>query len=145
MPRYIKYWNLFNCVLIMYLSPRFGVSSYCIWNLTANILIRNPERRQRVVLQIVSRAAANTNKPLTLHIVTDDLVLGQILWKRWPQYKMEVSAQLHAPAALPPVKQPPVPITFEAGWAPQLVWALWRKEKSCFCRELKPSLPARNP
>jgi len=31
---------------------------------------------------------------------------------------------LHAPAALPPV-----PIGQEAGWAPEPVWTLWRREK----------------
>jgi hypothetical protein len=33
---------------------------------------------------------------------------------------MEVSGQLHAPAALPPEKEPPVPLGYEAGWAPEL-------------------------
>jgi hypothetical protein len=32
---------------------------------------------------------------------------------------MEVSGQLHAPDALPPGKEPPVPIGQEAGWAPE--------------------------
>jgi len=31
---------------------------------------------------------------------------------------MEVNGQLHAPAALPPGKEPLVPIEEEAGWAP---------------------------
>jgi hypothetical protein len=31
---------------------------------------------------------------------------------------MEVGDQLHAPAALPPGKDPLVPIGWEAGWAP---------------------------
>jgi hypothetical protein len=36
-----------------------------------------------------------------------------------PRYKMGVSGQRHAPAALlPPGKGPPVPIVQEAGWAP---------------------------
>jgi hypothetical protein len=29
---------------------------------------------------------------------------------------LEVSGQLHAPAALPPGKEPPVPIGYEVGW-----------------------------
>jgi len=29
---------------------------------------------------------------------------------------MEVSGQLHAPAALPPGKEPLVPVEYEAGW-----------------------------
>jgi hypothetical protein len=37
---------------------------------------------------------------------------------------MEVSGQLHTFAALPPV-----PIGWEGGWAPQLVWTQWRREK----------------
>jgi hypothetical protein len=32
---------------------------------------------------------------------------------------MEVSGQLHAPAALPPGKQPLEPIGKESGWAPE--------------------------
>jgi hypothetical protein len=38
---------------------------------------------------------------------------------------MEVSGQIHAAAALPPV-----PIIYEAGWAPELVWTLLWKRKS---------------
>jgi hypothetical protein len=33
---------------------------------------------------------------------------------------MEVSGQLHAPAALPPGKEPFVPIGYEAGWPQSL-------------------------
>jgi hypothetical protein len=36
---------------------------------------------------------------------------------------MEVSGQLHAPAALPPEKEPLVHIGEEAGWAP-----IWNRE-----------------
>jgi hypothetical protein len=42
---------------------------------------------------------------------------------------MGVSSQFHAPIALSRGKQLPVPIG-EAGWAPEPVWTLWRKEKS---------------
>jgi len=42
---------------------------------------------------------------------------------------MEVSGQLHAPAALLSGKKPPVPIEQEAGWAPQPAWKRWRREK----------------
>jgi hypothetical protein len=48
----------------------------------------------------------------------------------WPRHKLEVSGQLHAPAALPPGKQPPVSIGYEAEWAPEPVWTTWRKEIS---------------
>jgi hypothetical protein len=40
------------------------------------------------------------------------------------------SGQIHILAALHPNKELPVPTKFEDGWAPELVWALWRKEKS---------------
>jgi hypothetical protein len=44
---------------------------------------------------------------------------------------MEVTGrQLHAPATLPPENQPSAPIGWEAGWAPELLWMLWRSEKS---------------
>jgi hypothetical protein len=49
----------------------------------------------------------------------------------WPGHWLEVCGQLHAPAALPPGKEPPVPIGQEAGCAPEPVWTLWRREKSC--------------
>jgi hypothetical protein len=29
-----------------------------------------------------------------------------------------------------PGKEPQVPVAEEAGWAPKLVWTLWRREKS---------------
>jgi hypothetical protein len=32
---------------------------------------------------------------------------------------MELSDQLQDPAALPPEKEPPVPIGYEVGWAPE--------------------------
>jgi hypothetical protein len=32
--------------------------------------------------------------------------------------------------SLPLVKELPVTIKLEAGWAPEPVWALWRREKS---------------
>jgi hypothetical protein len=41
-----------------------------------------------------------------------------------------VSGQLHAPGALPRWKQPPAPIGYEAGGAPEPVWMMWSKEKS---------------
>jgi hypothetical protein len=43
---------------------------------------------------------------------------------------MDVSGQLHVPSAFHPKKEPPVPIGYEAGWAPEAVMTLWGKEKS---------------
>jgi hypothetical protein len=43
---------------------------------------------------------------------------------------MEVGGQLHAPAALRPAKQTPVPIGQEAEWAPDPVYTRWRREKN---------------
>jgi len=40
-----------------------------------------------------------------------------------------VSGDWHAPAALPLVKVPQVAVKFEAGWAPELVRMLQRREK----------------
>jgi hypothetical protein len=42
---------------------------------------------------------------------------------------MKMSVHLHAPAALHPVKELPVPIGYEARWTPEPVWTLWRREK----------------
>jgi hypothetical protein len=42
---------------------------------------------------------------------------------------MMVNGQLHAPAALSPGEDPPVPIGQEAGLAPEPFWTLWRREK----------------
>jgi len=38
---------------------------------------------------------------------------------------MDVSGQLHAPAALLLGKEPLVPIGWEAEWAPEPVWTWW--------------------
>jgi hypothetical protein len=42
----------------------------------------------------------------------------------------EVSGQLHIPATLPHGKQPTVSTVQEAGWTPELIWFLWRREKT---------------
>jgi hypothetical protein len=42
---------------------------------------------------------------------------------------MELSGQLHAPAALPPGKDPLVPTGKETSWAPEPVWTWWWKDK----------------
>jgi hypothetical protein len=41
-----------------------------------------------------------------------------------------MSGQLHAPVALPPEKEPPVPIGLGAGWTLEPVWTMWRREIS---------------
>jgi hypothetical protein len=33
-----------------------------------------------------------------------------------------------------------VSIGYEAEWAPELAWALWRREKSCLCRDPNPAV-----
>jgi len=43
----------------------------------------------------------------------------------WGSGGMEVSGQLHASPALFPGKEPLVPVGYEAGWAPELVWTRW--------------------
>jgi hypothetical protein len=48
---------------------------------------------------------------------------------------MAVSGHVHPPAALLPGKEALVPIGWEAGWAPEPVWTLWRRKISCPCRE----------
>jgi hypothetical protein len=48
------------------------------------------------------------------------ILILDILW---------LSGRIHAPAALSPVKEPPVHIGQEAGWAPEPIWTLWRRKK----------------
>ena len=50
------------------------------------------------------------------------------LW-RW----LKVIGQFHVLTALRREKEPPVPTEYEAGWAPESVQMLWRREKSCAC------------
>jgi hypothetical protein len=56
---------------------------------------------------------------------------------------MEVSGQLHAPAALPPENKPPVLIGYLAGGAPEPVLDAVEKEKNMLRRESNPRRPAR--
>jgi hypothetical protein len=57
-----------------------------------------------------------------------------------------VSGQLHALAALPLGKEPPVSIGQENGWAPELVWMMWRQFLTLQGLELQTfSHPACNP
>jgi hypothetical protein len=51
---------------------------------------------------------------------------------------MEVSGQLHAPAASHLGKECPVSIRQEAGCAPEPVWALWSREKSLTLPGIEP-------
>jgi hypothetical protein len=53
---------------------------------------------------------------------------------------MAMSDRLHAPTALSPEKQPPVPIGQKAKWAPEPVWTLWTKEKSSCLSYPSPNL-----
>jgi len=40
---------------------------------------------------------------------------------------MEVSNELHVPAALPSTKDPPITIEYEADGNPEKVWKFWRR------------------
>jgi hypothetical protein len=44
---------------------------------------------------------------------------------------MEMSGEHHAPTALPPKKELSVPFGWETSRAPESIWTLWRREKSC--------------
>jgi hypothetical protein len=48
----------------------------------------------------------------------------------WSQHYLEMSGQFHAPAALSPEKERPVPIGLEVGWTPEPVWTTWRRENA---------------
>jgi hypothetical protein len=54
---------------------------------------------------------------------------------------MGVSGQLHAPAALPPGKEPLVPIGYEAGWAQSQSGRGGEEKNSHPRRESKPRTP----
>jgi hypothetical protein len=43
---------------------------------------------------------------------------------------MEVSGQIHAPAALTQGKEPLVATEWEAVWASEIVWMWWKREKN---------------
>jgi hypothetical protein len=58
---------------------------------------------------------------------------------------MEVSSKLHNPAALFLAKESQVAPGQEARWAPEPVWMLWRREKSCSWQESNPGHPACSP
>jgi hypothetical protein len=42
---------------------------------------------------------------------------------------MDVSSQLHVPAALVPGKEPPHPLDSRAVWAQLAVWTMWRRDE----------------
>jgi hypothetical protein len=58
---------------------------------------------------------------------------------------MEVSGQLHAPAALHSEKETPVPIGQEAGWAPEPVWTVSKRKIPSPRRESNPGDPIVQP
>jgi hypothetical protein len=65
----------------------------------------------------------------------------------WPRHYLEMSGELHAPAALPPGKEHPVHIGEEVGWTPEPVWTTWRRENSWPYKDSKSDLlgrPARS-
>jgi hypothetical protein len=55
----------------------------------------------------------------------------------WPQHQLELSGQLHTPAALPLEKEPLVTTGQETGWAPEPIWMTWRRENSLPYQDLK--------
>jgi hypothetical protein len=65
--------------------------------------------------------------------------VGVLIHVFFPSALVEVSGQLHAPAALSPRKGPQVPIEQEAGWAPEPIWT-WRKFLPLPGLELQPQL-----
>jgi len=42
---------------------------------------------------------------------------------------MEASGQHHTLAILPMGEEPPLPIAWEADWAPESFWTIWKREK----------------
>jgi hypothetical protein len=46
------------------------------------------------------------------------------------QHQVEVSGYLHATITLPSGKDSLVPVGLEAGWAPVLVWLVWKRKNS---------------
>jgi hypothetical protein len=72
------------------------------------------------------------------------------LYLNWePRYESVVGSGVIAPripAALPPGKEPLIPIGHEAEWAPQPVWTRWWREKfQAPARTRTPDHPARSP
>lgn len=49
---------------------------------------------------------------------------------------MEASGELHALVILPPGQEPAVPVALEDGWAPQLVWTIWRRGRYLSCARI---------
>jgi hypothetical protein len=60
----------------------------------------------------------------------------------WPRHQMKVSGRLHAPATLPPGKEPHG-THWIGGWVGP--WTFWRREKYYPWWDSIPSLPARSP
>jgi hypothetical protein len=67
--------------------------------------------------------------PLLNYVPRHEDVLGEWMYSSThseTRHWLEVSGQLHGPAALSPGKERPVvPIREEAGYAPELVWKQW--------------------
>jgi hypothetical protein len=54
---------------------------------------------------------------------------------------MEVSGQLHVLAALISMKETPVPVGWEAGWAPNKIWTCGEKKQPLPLSGIEPSFP----
>ena len=48
--------------------------------------------------------------------------------------------QFHSLAAFPPAHEPSVPTEWEAGWAPEPVWTLWRTENFLLLLGIEPRI-----
>jgi hypothetical protein len=73
---------------------------------------------------------------------TRELGLSKRFWQWLIHYVDIILAALLHPS---PRKEPLVPIGQETGWATELVWTTWRREKYHLCRNTNPSLPVRSP
>jgi hypothetical protein len=62
------------------------------------------------------------------------------LHNSWPGLQMELRGQLHAPRG-----ESPVPTGYEAGWAPEPFWTLWRSADCYPYRVSNPGRPAHTP
>jgi hypothetical protein len=63
----------------------------------------------------------------------------------WPRHYLEMSSQLHAPAALPPGKSSRYPLYRRLGGPPEPVWTTWRSNNSLPYRDSNHNLSVVQP